>query len=602
MSPASIPPVAMAAVSAYVGLYHLLTFSRYRRHREDLTFALLCFSTALYTAFCAALYSAPSAAEGAVWQRAQFIVIPLFIISFLWFALDYTGQKPTVLTYAFAAFFIAAMIVQAVDRSALTWRVDIPSLKVVTLPFGARIAYHEVEFGPFTTAQSLTGMAASTYVLWIAVRHARHGHRREARPLLLALGAMWIASLNDTAVGNGVYSFIYLVEYGYVAVILLMTISMTRAVVGAARTRDALEESEQRLKTLSEASFEGIGISENGIIIDCNDQLAEMFGVPRDKLVGMRVMDCVSRESRAVVEDAMTAGRLAPYEYTALRGDGSSFCAEIHARSIAVEGRILRVSVIRDITERKRAEEEIHQLNAGLEERVAARTAQLEAANKELEAFSYSVSHDLRAPLRAIDGFSRILTEEYLPRLPSEAGRLLGVIRENSRQMGRLIDDLLSFSRLGRQTLSMETVDQGALVRQVIAGMEEEMKHRSVEIDVGDLPSCTGDPALLHIVWVNLLSNALKFTRLREKAEIRIGSRLDDEADGNVYFIKDNGAGFDMRYSSKLFGVFQRLHKAEEYEGTGVGLANVQRIIARHGGRVWAEAAVDQGATFYFTV
>ncbi len=602
MSPASIPPIVMAGISAYVGLYHLLTFSRHPRHREDLSFALLCFSTALYTAFSAALYSSSSAAEGAMWQRAQFIVIPLFIISFFWFALDYTGRKPTILTYAFSAFFIAAMVVQAVDRSPLTWRVDVPSLKSVTLPFGPRLTYFEVEFGPFTTAQSLIGMAASTYVLWIAVRHARRGHGRQARPLLFALGAMWIASLNDTAVGNGLYSFIYLIEYGYMAVIILMTLSMTRTVVEAARTRDALEESEQRLKTLTEASFEGIGISEKGIIIDCNDQLAEMLGRPREVLLGMRVLDCVAPESKAVVEDAVASDRLTPYEFAAVRGDGSRFFAEIHARSIAVEGRIYRVSVIRDISQRKRTEEEIRRLNAELEERVAARTAQLEAANKELEAFSYSVSHDLRAPLRAIDGFSRILTEEYLPKLPSEAGRLLGVIRESAVQMGHLIEDLLSFSRLGRQILSLKEVDQGELVRQVIVGMEPETKGRSVEIEVGELPPCMGDPALLRIVWVNLISNALKFTRFREKARIRIGCRADMESGKNVYFIEDNGAGFDMRYAPKLFVVFQRLHKAEEYEGTGVGLASVQRIITRHGGRIWAEAEVDKGAAFFFTV
>ncbi len=225
---------------------------------------------------------------------------------------------------------------------------------------------------------------------------------------------------------------------------------------------------------------------------------------------------------------------------------------------------------------------------------------ELAAANKELEAFSYSVSHDLRAPLRAIDGFSRILMEEHAPQLAPEARRYLNLVRDNTRQMGNLVDDLLAFSRLSRQEPRKQSVKTTALVRQALEELGTETKGRRVEFMNDELPECQADPNLLKQVWINLLSNALKYTRKREATRIEIGWKKEN--DEQVFFVKDNGVGFDMQYAGKLFGIFQRLHRAEDYEGTGVGLAIVQRIVHRHGGRVWAEGQVDDGATFYFSL
>jgi light-regulated signal transduction histidine kinase (bacteriophytochrome) len=259
------------------------------------------------------------------------------------------------------------------------------------------------------------------------------------------------------------------------------------------------------------------------------------------------------------------------------------------------------------VVKQKRAEGEIRRFGQRLERLVDQRTAelreanrQLEAANRDLEAFSYSVSHDLRAPLRAIDGFSRLLVDEYADDVPSEARRYLGVVSHNAQQMGALIDGLLTFSRLGQQQLSRRRVDVDALTREVVAELGAESDGRSVEFSIGALPSAQADRMLLRQVVFNLLSNALKYTREMAAARIEIGC---DERDGtSVYFVRDNGVGFDMRYADKLFQVFQRLHRAEDYEGTGLGLALVARIIERHDGRIWAQAKPGEGAAFYFTL
>lgn len=239
--------------------------------------------------------------------------------------------------------------------------------------------------------------------------------------------------------------------------------------------------------------------------------------------------------------------------------------------------------------------------NEELLKRVQERTHELEAANKELEAFSYSVSHDLRAPLRAVRGYCQMFAEDYGAAMPEEGRRLVQKALAGADRMGLLIEDLLMLSRYGRQPIVRRTVDIEALARHVVDELAAREKEHRVHVVVAALPSCSGDPSLLEQVFMNLLSNAFKFTRRRADARIEIGAKEhgDDEP---VYFVRDNGAGFDMKYADKLFGAFQRLHSAGEFEGTGIGLSIVQRIVRRHGGRIWAESRPDEGATFYFTL
>ncbi len=734
MNALSLPTIAMAAVSLYVGSYHLLIYVRRRQHREDLSFALLCIANTLYDIFCFGLYNVSSAADGALWQKAQFISLGFFSIALLFFISDYTRRKPGFAVYLLAAYYAIAIIGQLIDRSSLTFDVGSPSIKEITLPLGLSITYHEAALGPFTVAQGLIGLVFVAYIVWCGARFFARGSKKEGGPLLLAICLMAVAAVNDTFVSNDIYKFIYLIEYSYLAMIVVMAFSLSGTVVEAALVREelhkahvvienspvvlfrwiasdnwpveyvsenvrqfgysaadlmsgtvpystlvhpedlervegevsrhvaagatgygqeyrivtrdgqvrwvddrtvverdsggkvthfqgividitkrktaekALQESEEKFRSLVENSLSGVFAVDDAFrFVYCNDEFCGMLGYPREELFKMDFREVLSDASREFVADRYVRrqrGEKLPSRYPieVIRADGELRHFEMSIAVVKNPAGIPRsLGQLVDITERKRAEDEIRRLNSELERRVVERTAELENALKELEAFSYSVSHDLRAPLRTMSGFSHILLTEFASHLPPEATRRLSTINESSIQMGRLVDGLLDFSRLSRQPLKMQSIVMEELAADALRSLGTETEGRNIQIVMGALPVCQGDPILLRQVWVNLISNAVKFTRGRPEARIEIGCR--DGSDGkHVYFIKDNGVGFDDRYADRLFGVFQRLHRIDEFEGTGIGLAIVQRIVQRHGGRVWAESTAGQGASFSFTL
>jgi PAS domain S-box-containing protein len=346
-----------------------------------------------------------------------------------------------------------------------------------------------------------------------------------------------------------------------------------------------MQEMADRYSAMAQLSpFAMAMVSAGGRMLQVNARTGDFFGYAGEELIGGQIARLLPGWDQAAVggEEAATL--------MGQRKNGSEFPVSVRRNSLTLEGRAVSMLTVQDISARRKAEQEVEE-----------RTAQLVAANKELEAFSYSVSHDLRAPLRAVDGFSQILEQDYAAELSAEARHYLQIVRENTRQMGALIDDLLAFSRLSRQPVQKRVVDMDELVARVVEDAQRFEKARPVRLEVGSLPRCEGDAALLRQALVNLISNAFKFSRKAAEPQVAVGCR-ENEQGTTEYYVKDNGVGFDMAYAPKLFGVFQRLHRAEDYEGTGVGLAIVHRIISRHGGRIWADAKVGQGATFYFTL
>jgi PAS domain S-box-containing protein len=368
-----------------------------------------------------------------------------------------------------------------------------------------------------------------------------------------------------------------------------------------------LRSSEIRYRRLFEAARDGILILDPRTrkITDSNPFLTELLGYGREEMLGKELWEIGllkdEKANRGAFRD-LEKNHFVRYENLPLQSKtGLRREVEFVSNLYEETGRKVIQCNIRDITERKHAQDEMGRLNRTLKLRVAERTVQLQASNKELQAFSYSVSHDLRAPLRHVLGFVDLLKKGLGPSLSGENLLHLITVADAAKRMGNLIDDLLSFSRFGRSSLRKTGVSLDDLVQEILGDFKEETARRQIAWDIRPLPPVWADRALLRLVLSNLISNAVKFTGGRAEAKIEIGCASNGTGQ-TVTFIRDNGAGFDPKYTEKLFGVFQRLHHQDEFEGTGIGLANVQRIIHRHGGRVWAKGILDGGATFFFSI
>ncbi len=423
--------------------------------------------------------------------------------------------------------------------------------------------------------------------------------RTHENKLMAARKSNWEASTRRTRllIGSGVFVVFILLLF---AVLALNSEALRRL-----RVEQALHQSESRIRLLIDSvrDYAILMLDPQGKVLSWSPGAERIKGYKAEEIIGQNWScfflseDIQAGKPQIELEMALANGR-AEHEGWRVRKDGSRFWANVVITAVRDDQGQLRgfSKVTRDITEQKRAQEEIQKLNRDL----ARRASELEAANKELEAFTYSVSHDLRAPLRHVDGFSQLLVEEYGPQLPEEVRRYLARIQSGARQMGLLVDDLLNLARISRKEIKLQVTGLGSLVEQVVSELKTEAGERAIDWKIAPLPFVECDPGLVKQVFANLLSNAVKYTRPRERSVIEVGSVRNNGQP--AIFVRDNGVGFNMKYADKLFGVFQRLHRAEDFEGTGIGLATVQRIVLKHGGHVWAEAELDKGATFYFTL
>jgi len=361
-------------------------------------------------------------------------------------------------------------------------------------------------------------------------------------------------------------------------------------------------------RAVFETVIDGIVFTDlNGKILDLNEALQQMFLLEnREQALGHSVDEFIFSEDQEQTSNfrqkVLSESYSGTFHCKGLQSNGNRIDIEINSATFLDSQGNVRgyVSSIRDITQRKRVEEELARHREHLEELVVERTAELKEAYNELESFSYSVSHDLRSPLRRIEGFVNILSDDYKDTMPEQSLPYLQRIVDSTHRMTELINDLLNFSRLIRQPVSNQLVHPDEIVRSVVDELlGSDLSRQTMEIMIEDMPSCNADPVLLRQVYFNLLDNAIKYSHKKEKALIIVGANQDNK-EHVIYYVRDNGVGFDMQYANRLFGVFQRLHSEKEYEGTGIGLATVQRIIRRHNGKIWAESTVNQGTTFYF--
>jgi PAS domain S-box-containing protein len=364
---------------------------------------------------------------------------------------------------------------------------------------------------------------------------------------------------------------------------------------------DALMKTEKKLKNTTDKMMEGMQIiSRDWRYLYINEAAAEQGRATQEELLGHTMMEkypgIENSELFKVFEKCLKENKPAILTNEFPHRDGTIGWFDLSIQPIE-EGLVI-LSI--DVTERKKAEQELNKLNEGLEQKVLERTKQLEASNKELESFSYSVSHDLRAPLRSINGFTEIIRDNYQACFDDEGKRFMDIIVNNTHKMGKLIDDLLALSRFGRKTLSKALIDMNLIVSNIVSELKHEVADKEIEININPLQNIIADVDLMKQVIINLVSNALKYSSKKEKIKIEIGSFVKNN--DPVFYFKDNGVGFDMLYYDKLFAVFQRLHRATDFEGTGVGLSIAQRIIDKHNGQIWAESVVNEGATFYFSV
>lgn len=719
----------LAGICLYAMVHHLWIGLQQPRQALHLLFALMCLLVGGYALNQIDLYHADSPETLVQFRRIQQTLAALILGMLPWFVALYTGMR-TGLSCRLLSLALAGLILASWILPYGLYYAELPTLQQHMLPWGETIADLRVGGKGLRFVAVWAAFAlVLAHAVYSCAHQFRHGVRRRAVMLALALGLFFISVLINFLVNAGLLNFIHGAEFGFMALVVLMSATLSGELHSS---RAALVASEARFRILAEQASDAIYLHDTqGQIVDVNQQACRGLGYTRDELLRMRVADIEVEISPA--RSVATWGSMKPDTPVTLEGrhrrkDGTTFPVEVRIGLFHTDGRDFALAVARDISarrqteaalraseerlratldntpgvavqwydrdghvlywnkaseqlygiaaaqamgktlrdflytpeqfqgfldaiagiekrgtpfgpaevdmqnrqgakvsvlytlfqipgnvnepifvcmdvdisERKRAEAELRLHREHLEELVKARTDAMDVANRELEAFSYSVSHDLRSPLRAVDGFALALTEDYADKLDATGQDYLQRIRGGTQRMAALIDAMLQLSRIGRKPLKPSSLDLSTMAREILNELAVAEPARQVAIDITPGLGAWGDAQLLHAALANLLGNAWKYSAKTPHAKITFGHRQQDGQ--TVYFVRDNGVGFDMAHAGKLFGAFQRLHHRAEFEGTGIGLATVQRIIHRHGGRIWAEAAPEQGATFYFTL
>jgi len=563
------PSQSLSCTAGLLALFNLLDFilapGEYHTHTSlPAAIALAVLSLAVICARPGLAYGADSGMEETLFQK--------------WFFQGFAVERPLPLRYGGA---VLVVTVAATLRHVLDQSFGISVATFITFFPATFLAAAMGGLGPGILATVLSGVIADYF--------------------FLDPPGIGVEKLSD------VVNLAIFVPTGIGISVLAESVERVRR-----RSVETLRKSSLYARSLIEASLDPlVTISPEGKITDVNKATEDATGVPRSGLIGTDFASYFTEpeNARAGYRQVFEHGQVTDYAL-AIRHVSGKVTDVLYNASLYRDdnGAVAGVfAAARDVTERKRAEAELAVYHQHLEDLVAQRTAEiqstnkrLEGANQELETFAYSVSHDLRTPLRAVDGFSRILLEDYASTLDAEGQRVVNVIREGTRKMAQMIDDILAFSRAGRLELSVRAIDMEELVREALKTLEPALAGSSVKVEIKSLPASQGDGPMIQRLWTNLLDNAIKFTRTKPGGVVEVGAQAGDNE--TIYYIKDNGVGFDMQYGHKLFGVFQRLHGPEEFPGTGIGLAIVKRIAERHGGRVWAEGKVGEGATIYFAL
>jgi PAS domain S-box-containing protein len=588
---------ALSGACFYGAVHYAWLGWRKPRNIPYLTFALLNASVGLYVLCKLGSYHAESAELLVARRRDEVSAAILFFAVLPWFVTTYCNSSNYIAASIINFVWMLAFISNATAPFGLSYH-SLPEFRYITLPWGEQLADLRPHRTLMFTSIFIIMFMNFGWYLYLCL-HQRRKENTHIGGLIIALTILLSGLIFNFMVNARQIQSPQIAEFGFIAMILFMNWRLNSEVRD---TRDAMMLSEARFRVLVEQAKDAIFLLDtDGQVLDVNKQACESLGYTRNELTSMNVSDIETGVTGENMQTLWRNMRESPQtiEGKHRRKNGSEFPVEVRVGLFQGKAHDLALAIARDISQRKHTEAELNNYRDHLEEMVKQRTRELEQANKEIESFSYSVSHDLRAPLRSIDGFAHALQEELGDNI-NDAGRdYIKRIRNSIDRMRNLIDGLLQLSRCSRESLTPTTLNLSAMAHEIVLQLRANEPQRQTHINISPGLVATADARLMQIALTNMLSNAWKYTGMKNETRIEVGQqRLDDKT---IFFIRDNGAGFDMRYADKLFTAFQRLH-GSEFPGSGIGLTTVQRIIHRHGGRIWAESDLNKGACFYFTL